>query len=231
MESFVRQSRLNGLEQQQSDRECFVVFLDIMGFKDRVMRTDHVELRDKLKELKQEIAFLENDDLASGSLLVQFSDSIILFSKDGSVDSLHKVAELACKILRTAIKKSFPIKGAMAKGMVTCDTSKQLYFGRPIIDAYLLEENVKYYGLVVHHTAEEDVKASDNTELFRDCKVYLRSGQINHYELLWFKANGELDETVIDDLNNIRKTVSDEPRKYIDNTLCMMKFRDVYPDR
>ena len=65
-------------------------------------------------------------------------------------------------IMRAAIDcdRPIPIKGALAKGTVACDESKQLYFGKALLDAYLLEENVQYYEIVVHHSAEEQVKTN-----------------------------------------------------------------------
>lgn len=104
---------------------------------------------------------------------------------------------------------------------MTCNQTKQLYFGQALIDAYLLEENVKYYGVLVHHSAEKYLKKEDFKE-FRDIKAPLKSGEIAQYELHWYdaviKKEGKNEKTVKECLNNLRLTVSDEPRKYIDNT-------------
>lgn len=81
-----------------------------------------------------------------------FSDSIVLFSPDTGGESLTAIAEAAAYIMRNAIGSGIPMKGAPAQGVVTNDTDKQLFF-----DAYLLREDVKYYGVVVHHSAEQSV--------------------------------------------------------------------------
>ena len=80
--------------------------------------------------------------------------------------------------------------------------------------AYLLEENIQYYGIVVHHSAEQSVK-SYATEIYKDNLVPLKSGKINHYELVWY--NNSSDD-VKSGLERIRLSVSDSPRKYVDNT-------------
>ena len=118
-------------------------------------------------------------------------------------------------------EKPIPLKGAIAAGRMTCNQIKQLYFGQALIDAYLLEENVKYYGVLVHHSAEKYLKNNNFSE-FRDIKAPLKSGEISHYELRWYDTvispNNEEQKRVQDCLANLRLTVSDEPRKYIDNT-------------
>ena len=162
-------------------------------------------------------------DKTRKSHLDLFSDSILIYSQDDTVDSLHALADITSHIMMYAIQqeKPIPLKGAIAAGRMTCNQTKQLYFGQALIDAYLLEENVKYYGVLVHHSAEKYIKKEDFKE-FRDIKAPLKSGEIAHYELHWYdaviKKEGKNEKTVKECLNNLRLTVSDEPRKYIDNT-------------
>ena len=123
-------------------------------------------------------------------------------------------------------EKPIPLKGAIAAGRMTCNQIKQLYFGQALIDAFLLEENVKYYGVLVHHSAEKYLQLNDFPE-FRDVKAPLKGGEISHYELNWYntaiKPGEDNPKTVDDCLKNLRLTVSDEPRKYIDNTQKVMR--------
>lgn len=219
----------------------FVIFLDIMGFKDRVARstpeTLYSELTDfnkditniinsskniktrkraKKEDSSSEVTLIKSDEELNEIILTQFSDSIVIFSSDNSQENLLAISEVATQIMKVAINrpKPIPLKGALAEGVITCDTTKQLFFGQALIDAYLLEENVQYYGIVVHHTAEKSVKDS-NSDLFKNVSVPLKSGNISHYELVWY--NDSLDE-IKSGLDRIRLSVSDYPRKYIDNT-------------
>lgn len=198
----------------------FVLFLDIMGFKDRVARHKHEEVLDDLLKLQKTISTSLAKYKESGVQITLFSDSILLFSPDTEKSSLRSLAQVAKDIMQESISYNIPIKGALAKGKVTCDVSKQLFFGQALIDAYLLQENTKYYGILVHHTAEAD--AEDQKEYFRDVKAYLRSGRINHYELNWYYDHDENSDAVRKSLYLLRQSVSDEPRKYIDNTLDIL---------
>lgn len=207
--------------QLQADRNTvnrFVVFLDIMGFKDRVARTSHSKLLTQLTEFNSEISSYISFRHEADIQLAQFSDSIILFSNDTTLKSLKSIAEVARGIMQTAIRRQIPLKGAIAQGQITCDIPKQLFFGQALIDAYLLEENIHYYGILVHHTAESAVSKLDET-LFKDIKAPLKSGKIAHYELSWYADENNELANIYDALKNIRQTVSDAPRKYIDNTV------------
>lgn len=208
-----------------STAERFVTFLDIMGFKDRVARTTHEDLLVQLSEFNRSVTLQVLRYSDKKIQLAQFSDSIVLFSNDDTPESLETIAKVSRSIMRDAIARQIPLKGAIAKGKITCDISKRLFFGQALIDAYLLEENIHYYGILAHHSAEQSVirldKKSGNS-YFRDIKAPLKSGQIGHYELSWYADSEKDTETLrktCSGLRNIRETVSDAPRKYIDNTL------------
>lgn len=228
------------MESYNQIQKRFVVFLDIMGFKDRVARSTaenlYAELTDFNRDItniinsskkvdtnklsrrsgESEISLISSDDPTNKVMLAQFSDSIVLFSSDNSADSLLAISNVAIQIMVSAInrEKPIPLKGALAEGNITCDMPKQLFFGQALIDAYLLEENVQYYGIVVHHTAESSVIDYGN-QLFKNSLVPLKSGKIYHYELVWYK---EAVNDIKSGLDRIRLSVSDSPRKYVDNT-------------
>lgn len=106
------------------------------------------------------------------------------------------------------------MKGAMAR----CDTAKNIYFGQAQIDAYLLEENVWYYGIVVHHSAQSDVeKIKEN--YISTLELPMKTGAIKHCELSWYAYDSEKTT----DIKKIRYNVSVSPRKYIDNTEAVIK--------
>ena len=84
--------------QLQADRNTvnrFVVFLDIMGFKDRVARTSHSKLLTQLTEFNSEISSYISFRHEADIQLAQFSDSIILFSNDTTLKSLKSIADFA----------------------------------------------------------------------------------------------------------------------------------------
>lgn len=207
--------------------ERYVVFLDIMGFKEMVIRNTHNDIYLKLKDISEMGSFI--GEVIKEVFVTIFSDSIVLFSKDNSEKSYREITKAALVLLAKSIKLGLGIKGGLAKGVITVDRNRQIYFGQPLIDAYLLEEDLNYYGLVVHHSAENDIKeykTIHSNSYYLKCKTYFKSSQIIHYNLDWFCAYGEDRKKSTEELNkyldNIAMSVSGNPRKYIDNTFDMM---------
>lgn len=199
-----------------------VSFLDIMGFKDMVARQEETKIKEKLETLSRFIS--ENVSEESGMQFSIFSDSIILFSKDDSFSSFEWIVKLTGKIVKESIKQGLPIKGAIASGMCTVSQGvKPFYFGQPIVDAYQLEENIVLYGVAMHHTVESlSEQLSQNGGVVFDYLLSLKKGVSNHYVLDWFSDSR--DES-INNLLKIRHTVSDSPRRYIDNTMNCINSR------
>lgn len=217
------ESKVKFAKQSNFTKDRFVAFLDIMGFKDRVARNAHEDVLKELEIFQSNISQYVSYHRDADIQIALFSDSILIYSQDNTLSSLLALADITSHIMMYAIQqeKPIPLKGAIAAGRMTCNQIKQLYFGQALIDAYLLEENVKYYGVLVHHSAEKYLKNNNFSE-FRDIKAPLKSGEISHYELRWYDTvispNNEEQKRVQDCLANLRLTVSDEPRKYIDNT-------------
>ena len=202
-------------ENQRLQDVRLVAFLDIMGFKDMVAR-HFSAIEEKLTDLSKFISDAIQEDEDYQHMI--FSDSIIIYVSASKKNAFHSLLEKVGKIVEKSISLGLPIKGAIAKGECTvCMGIKPFFFGQPIIDAYTLEESVILYGVVLHNTVEELAeKERENGKLVFDYKVPLKGGASKHYILSWFAAN--MEENVAN-LNTIRKTVSDSPRRYIDNTM------------
>ena len=223
--------------------ERFVVFLDIMGFKDFVSRNSHTdvyEMMTKISKSKEIIDGIvdenaENDKYSDkGLYTTSFSDSIILFSKDDTSESLELISSCAAFIVADAMENSIPMKGAISYGTVSVNKAQQIYFGQPIIDAYLLQEEVQYYGIIAHNTidafiAKKQLRESLK-ELYTEVKTPLKTGVISHLNIKWFEFLN-LDEkdkeirknSFYDYINKIKFNTSGHPRKYIDNTIALFE--------
>lgn len=225
----------------------YVLYADIMGFKDRVMRTEHSVLEEQFEKLLTEIiAWLEPFKLGGTFKVSFFSDSILIVDKN-SKEGFNRISKAAAGLMQVSLKNQFPIKGAISKGMFTYKGKKQLFFGRAVVDAYLLQEQVHYYGIVAHHSVESDIKDYANgweevdKEGARFTKgrnpyvlspIPLKSGNTTHYHLAYnlisSKRQTEKDvdkthEEIISHLEEISATVSGTPRIYVDKTIEVLE--------
>lgn len=223
------------IEWKETDKR-FVAFLDIMGFKDRVMRDEHTSVLNLLLEITN---FGENINQMKSLYpkykeaelgLSIFSDTIFIYSNNDQPDTFHLFLAAVRNVMASSIDQCVPIKGAIAYGDLT--VMNNVVIGKPIIDASILHDDINYYGVVYHHTVDRYKKdnnlANDQLECFVDVTT-MKSGNITHTNLIWFRhleffddqKRSNYQEILQEKLEEIAFSVSGAPRKYIDNTLLM----------
>lgn len=233
----------------------FVAFLDIMGFTDMVLRTPHHAVRRKLEKfvpsigaisyvyeniraktppgkrqnVKKELSGDKGNWEVPTIKVIMFSDSILLISKNDSFWCAQEILFNTSWVLTQGVFHEIPMKGAIAYGTFTADFERSLHFGIPLIDAYLLQEDILLYGAVLHHTMERHLHDTkilqqlDNKLLYK-YPVPMRTGRVNHYilELL----TPLLKDKPKDKLLELQKKVSGAPRIYVDHTIEFFEWLD-----
>ncbi len=217
----------------------FVAFFDIMGFKDMVQRNSHEEIFDKLENLKNVLdvlekvsgfKFLEKFGIAEyQTKAITFSDSIVFFSKGDEPKDAAKILIDSYSFLLHSIKKGVPIKGALSYGRISVDFENSLFFGQPIIDAFLLQEELQLYTAIIDHLFESKLSDFNKNESFislkekatTNYKANLKTGKVTHL-LLKPSINYEIKDH-ISNVEKLYSSVSGRPRLYVDNTLEFLK--------
>ena len=210
--------------------ERLVLYADIMGFKSRVMENNHDVLRDDIFRFysawqNKMSPFIIADHLRHA----QFSDSILIVVNGVDNKMFNLISKAAFCLMHTAMSNRFPIKGVISQGLFTYDENRELYFGLPLVNAAVLHDEIKYYGIVVHHSAEATVKAMrDDDNFYLKSKIPLEKGMTSHYHLVWnlvdqtYKHN-DITEQCNLWLDAIEEQVSGKPRVYIDNTRAVLE--------
>jgi hypothetical protein len=217
-----------------SDDDKYVLYMDIMGFKERVRSTDFSVLQEQFNELCSK---LKNriSPLTTGEHLVyyQFSDSIVLTTDEATPKGLNLMIRAGATIMQESMKVKFPINGAIAKGKFSCDTEKNIFFGQALVDAYLLQSTLFYYGLAVHPNVDVDIKKfmsrpneqyKKTSKLLFSMPIPLKGGSASYYNVNWnlLGANNDIKDTTREAqrlLNDLEKgTTIGNPRIYIENT-------------
>jgi hypothetical protein len=213
------------------DIERLVLYSDFMGFKERVNKLPHAELKRKMENFhdkwkRQMSPLIMNDNLR----YAQFSDSILIVANGTNEKMFNLISKAAARLMHVALNEGIALKGVIAEGVFTYDSQNELYIGKPLVDAYLLHDEIKFYGIVVHHSAERTVKryAADNDNPYTNEPIALEKGKTAHYHLCWNMMDKLLDandytEQCLKWLDEIAETVSGKPRIYIDNTVSILK--------
>ena len=220
------------------ERDRFVLYLDIMGFKDRVNRVDVEQLKEQLLLFKTQNNKLKPLLVAGNTKntlidMAQFSDSIVLVSRGTTIDDLNRISKAATILMQTALQTGFALRGAVSKGKMVFDKENQLFFGKALVDSYLLEEELCYYGVVFHESMEESILEAITKKYMpiEDISIPIKKGMSKHYHIAWHKLTkalqkGNISSEALDWLKSLRKTVSGNPRVYLDNTIKIIETTD-----
>ena len=210
--------------------ERFVVYFDVMGFKDFVYRNDHSTVSELMNKLCSHIGDAkkwfcsgENGNVPDSDfekiLPVMFSDTVLFITNGNTIKDARSAMLTAAAFLHDMFKKGIPVKGALSYGTFSIDINKSMFFGRPLIDAYLLAEETYFYGSVIHHTAEVKFDEFDDDflkKIVSRSQIPMKKGMVMHSYADWTVA---LDNSLEDLINPLYKTVSGNIRRYVDNTM------------
>jgi hypothetical protein len=224
-------------ENWTSTNERFIAFVDIMGFKDLVAKKGHEEIKLMLTELilftnsvvdtmrVVNHVYYEKEIKEVRVRSLTFSDSIIFVTEDKSPEDFFLLSLTLSVFQGTSLERGIPIKGAISCGKLTADFNLSLFFGQPLIDAYLLQEELFYYGIIVDHFVESFIvdmenKISEKEKMtlsaFKRLMTPLKNSIAPHYNL---KSQILYPEKI----NNLYKPVSGSVRQYVDNTTEMLE--------
>lgn len=205
-----------------------VGFLDIMGFKDLVARNSHLDVLDIMTKVSETIKKHIKKEGLIKSYIATFSDSIVVFSQDHEQKSINSFILTMAYLQRDLIKEGIPFKGAAAFGEVTCDIENSIFFGQAVIDAYLLQEEVGYYGVVIHGSLEGRLIGGEANVFEYDSP--LKTSNVPHLTIApafasWKnKPFSSLAEEIDAELHKWKYKTSGKIRSYIINTLRYIKY-------
>ncbi len=214
----------------------YVGFVDIMGFKNMISRIPHDEVYSMMKKVSKSVRSIQSvfsvdyeseAEIDINVSMLLFSDSIMLYTRDDDSHSLENLIGSISTLSDSLFTDGIPHKGAIAFGRMTLDFEESIFFGQPLVDAYLLQEELKFYGIVVHGTAEI------NGDIFEDESVVeyncpLKSGSAIHQTIVpGVSLSEEFEESTVTELEKkvvaFRINTSGHLRTYIDNTLNYLK--------
>lgn len=209
----------------QDDVRRHVAFLDIMGFKDMIVRKPHSEVKSLLIAMSK-----LKESLATAALGIErtqhvrsviFSDSVLFITQNDTVADLLLLIQLLKSFQQTSIQQNTPTKGAISTGFFTANFENSIFFGQPLIDAFNLQSELYYYGVALDNHAEATLADANaqNQSIARVASerliwlpTPLKSGRVTH-------CNVRLDELSSVDSAKMFASVSGSTRKYVDNTI------------
>lgn len=216
--------------------ERFVCYVDIMGFKNLVTRNKPAEIHKFLINVTQiknesEKSFGRNilgKETESKHLIrtTSYSDSIIIYTKDASPLCFERINWFLHYFVDGMFMRNEPIpfRGSVAKGLMTLDFVNSIFFGQPLIDAYLLQQELGFYGIVMHSSVQKEIDNQKNPDaLMFSYQCPLKNGSAIHSCISPLAVMNTRYYDLMKKINSFRHRTSGVLRSYIDNTELFLK--------
>jgi hypothetical protein len=157
--------------------EKYVLFLDILGFSEKVIQADSdLEARGEVKKVLEIIKDTLCDNPNSGHIFTYFSDCIVV-SSNRSLEGLREITTSIRWLTFNLLNRGYFVRGGLTVGLIYHD--KEFVFGLPLIAAHKLESEESIYPrTILSETVLEDLRSygQEYLSLFRvdsDGKYFL----------------------------------------------------------
>lgn len=147
---------------------CFVAYLDILGFKSKVINSDNPEVLESLlrrffKSLKYYGGVDESKTQQSPPVRFTWnSDSILIYTEDNTLEKFINISSvIAFFIMGTMDYIPFPVRGALSQGDFYCDSVGNIYFGKAMLDAIEWEAKQEWSGVILTPDCSNFVKTKN----------------------------------------------------------------------
>ncbi len=143
----------------KSKEKRYVAFFDILGFKEAV-RNDLDEAWGALEDVRVSMEETLNIFLKTPNDIIltrnkertaatNFSDSIIIFSREGNTKNLHSILISSTAFFAKSLERCIPLRGGISFGKFYFNFEKNLFCGDPLIRAYEIAESAQWSGIII----------------------------------------------------------------------------------
>lgn len=213
---------LQGLEALPQNR--FVTMLDIMGFKKIVENEATSEVAAIFRQIYDRIKEKRYTDNLH---ITHFSDTILIVSKNDSVESFEGVVNTAASFENMMIANGYAINGCISHGGVTTESGNS--FGEPLANAHIQQEELFFYGITLDEKAEKKYE-----ELARQHVLFSNGyGPFSTPDMIvWMKVptkkTGWTDKYVVNwmDVFSMEINASNKPLTYDEQIPIIRKYME-----
>lgn len=210
----------------------FIAYFDYLGFRQFIEKNDILAQKQGMghifREIEQAIAKEKTKDAPHGVIAdleesnvncINFSDTIIFWTEDDSLDALKELLEVSYIFNWRTNGYFFPARGAVVHGELEGIDFSYLngkgknyninsVYGKGLISAYEKAESQNWAGTVVDQSIINYLEASGNTpETFLEpwCIPYMipyKSGFLGYKEFAFILVKGGLNDLAFDNWSN-----------------------------
>lgn len=160
-------------------KDCYVAFLDILGFKNLVKKASCDEMLAIFNEVKQQYVVTRMDQTQlfdpEDMHMKIMSDSVCIYIYSWIPNALQSLIFICIHFQSRMLKLDEPVlmRGGISKGLLYADND--IIFGEGLVNAYLLEKDNAIVPRIIltkntldSCKCDEDVKAYEQNLVFKD---------------------------------------------------------------
>lgn len=227
------------------EEERFVAMLDIMGFKKMVESKSSDEIYDLFCKVDTNKIITENNMGPIWTMI--FSDTIIIVTKSIEKADLFAITVASIMYQRLFFDSGYALNGGISMGKVRVDKDKNILFGKPIIDAHILQEKLYYYGIAFAHEMNKYLDEAPLNKMIPGVerpitkqKIPIKSGNNTQWEELyhlniidlWGISSIKYLFTLTDPIKNIQQRLdnigknctTERAMQYLNNTKTVLQL-------
>jgi hypothetical protein len=154
----------------------WVSYFDRLGFGEFTEKNHHVDV---FFEMDKILAIARESNLFTEyGELVWFSDTILFYSADDSLNSYSAICNASRRFFDDCLQAGVPVRGAMSFGDLYADKVNSLFFGKALVDACKYGDKFNWLGFVLHKTALEkknEIGVKDNLSCYKEWKAEVKA--------------------------------------------------------
>lgn len=219
--------------------ECHVAFLDILGFKNLVMKEECDYLYNVFQQIRisSQARFKINDESVEAFSLVKhyvMSDSVILYIDASIKDSFFALVRTCQYLQMSLLTMETPIlvRGGITSGSIFSEND--VIYGKGLVNSYLLEENTAIYPRIIFtkQTLENGRKNYDKIRTDFDSLPFFKDQDelysINFMSLAFLKDLSYIPSFIDHVLDFCQKNIDEETNDSIRGKFLWLKERCLY---
>lgn len=172
-------------------RKCFVGYLDILGFKEAVLKSDNpdtllLEFKSIFRHIEISCGLGKFKNVESAPVqFIWMSDSILFYTQNNSIEKFKYISNIIAGFIRDTIESGpFLYRGALSHGDFYFDPKLNLYLGPAMIDAIDWEKKQNWLGVMLTPDCSDFTKKNHYDSF--EAKISVDRGR--DYELLEFSG-------------------------------------------
>lgn len=180
-----------------------VAYFDILGFKAKIINTPLDKLSAKYDRIIQQTDgefTLEDSQFIRREVCYRyvFSDSIFLVAKEDTEESFIDMLSYAWRMMQFFLVSGFALRGAVTYGYIYANIDYNVFVGKAIVDAVVLEGQQDWCGAVVdkpvieryyHIFEREDIQGAIMRCLLPIHDVAFKNGERKDYHVINWRMN------------------------------------------